>query len=79
MSHVFPKTTRRARREHKCTWCGADIKRGEEYIRWLSIDEDHGFTNKMHVDCNKASDDDYLQCGEGYMPYDNERPESAKP
>lgn len=31
-------------------------------------------SNKFHLECDKAAADDYAEWGEGFMPYENERP-----
>ena len=68
----------KARKKHRCTWCGQHIEPGEEYAKWASVD-DSWFTNKMHVECLGALHDEIREGGDNeYIPYDNERPLSAE-
>lgn len=64
----------KAKRPHKCTWCGQVIEIGETYKSWKSID-DSWFHNKMHFECRDAVSDECDYYGDNeYMPYDNVRP-----
>lgn len=47
----------RARKRHRCTWCGKFIEPGETYTRErVKIDGDIG-TQRLHRDCDKAMRD----------------------
>jgi hypothetical protein len=71
---VFGLERVKARKQHKCTWCGQPIFKGEDYVKWNSV-EDSWFTNKMHGDCLEALDEEIRAGGDcEYAPYDNERP-----
>lgn len=67
--------TRKAAKEHQCTYCGEPINPGDKYEFWKSVD-DSWFANKMHPECC----DDLNEWGDGeYSPFSNERPkEQAK-
>lgn len=74
-------TRQKARVQHVCTNCGHPIAIGEEYDRWMSID-DKAFTNKMHIECLQALNDEASYYGGGgfeYMPYSGEPPERLRP
>lgn len=44
----------KARKEHRCTWCGQKIDAGQEYLRQrVVIDGDAG-TQKFHLECDAA-------------------------
>lgn len=44
----------RARKRHRCTWCGQHIDIGEHYTRQrVIVDGDIG-TQKMHAECLEA-------------------------
>lgn len=69
-----PAETVKARKAHKCTYCGEWIKPGELYDTWKSVD-DSWFTNKMHPECNEeVSEDGYFE----YTPFCNERPDKGE-
>lgn len=48
----------KARKPHKCTWCGETIKAGEQYHRRTGIDDDGLFwTMEIHLECLKAEEE----------------------
>lgn len=67
---VFPK----AKKEHRCTYCGETILVGEEYARWNSVDDSWN-TSKMHHECLEDLQTEYD--GDDYIPYQNERPKRS--
>ena len=69
---VFDKELVKARKDHKCTWCGQPILKGTQYHKWVNVD-DSWFTNKVHDECLDPLDEECREMGE-YYPYDNERP-----
>ncbi len=72
--YVSPAVALRARKEHRCTWCGESIAPGSEYLRWMSVD-DSMYTNKMHRECFDACHEECGYWGEDeYRPFDNQRP-----
>jgi hypothetical protein len=74
-----PAVTLKARKEHRCTWCGQTIIVGEKYVRWASYDGGYCDTNKMHDECHEVA------VADGpfeYCLYEGERPtksEEVKP
>lgn len=65
----------KARKDHRCTSCGEIIVKGEDYIKWNSV-EDSWFSNKMHQECYDAHEEDAKEWGDGqwdYMPYSYSR------
>jgi hypothetical protein len=68
-----PAETRKARTEHRCTWCGQKILQGEKYLRWASYDGGYCDTNKMHPECHEAACDGLSDFE--YVLYEGERPE----
>jgi hypothetical protein len=81
---IITTEKRKARKRHRCTWCGEWIGIGETYTHErVRVDGDMG-VNKLHAECDEALSE--LAAYEGgtctYTPYDNERPtvsENAKP
>lgn len=48
----------KARKPHKCTWCGEMIESGEQYHRRAGIDDDGLFwTMEIHLECLKAEEE----------------------
>jgi hypothetical protein len=71
---LIGESKRRARIAHRCSWCGQPIQVGEVYVRTRFVFEGDPGSNKFHLECDKAAADDYAEWGEGFMPYENERP-----
>ena len=67
-----PLTYKKARKVHRCTWCGEDIKVGEQYTTWKSVD-DSWFTSKMHPECRDDASE-HVDGDMTYEPYEGERP-----
>lgn len=44
----------RARKAHRCDWCGGTIKRGEIYVSILQVDSGDFYTTHLHTECNAA-------------------------
>lgn len=49
--YCTPTETRKARTNHQCTNCAEYIVIGESYKRWMSIDDNKAYINKMHEEC----------------------------
>jgi hypothetical protein len=66
-----PQQSRKARKAHRCTWCGEPIDKGSTYTHQTGVYDNRWYTNKMHPECFEDmcdGDDD------GFLPYSNERP-----
>jgi hypothetical protein len=71
---LIGESKQRARKAHRCSWCGQPIPVGEVYLRTRFVFEGYPGSNRFHLECDKAAADDYAECGEGFMPYENQRP-----
>jgi hypothetical protein len=72
MSNFYgPHETRKARRPHRCTYCGEAIPVGTQYEHQTGVYDGRWFTNKMHSEC--FEDMCETNCS-AFMPYSNERP-----
>lgn len=49
--YATPSIQVRARKSHRCSWCGNAIEVGAIYRRWYSIVDGFGATNKVHEKC----------------------------
>ena len=66
-----PAEQRKARKPHRCSYCGEPIENGDTYMFQKGNHEGAWFTSKMHHECFE----DMCESGDGeYTPYDNERP-----
>lgn len=72
--YCTPSEKRTARKKHKCTNCGEDIEVGTTYARWMSVDDDKGFANKMHLECVQSLNDENGSGSWEYSLYEGERP-----
>jgi hypothetical protein len=71
---TIAESTQKAKKEHKCSWCGQQILVGEMYLRSRVVFEGDPQTNKFHPECGDAAAADNMEWGEGFMPYEQERP-----
>lgn len=46
----------KARKDHKCYWCGNKIKKGKTYHRWACFTDGTAFAIKVHLECKDAWD-----------------------
>lgn len=75
MMDIFREGKVKARKPHRCDWCGEEIAKGETYYRYEGRFEDLWQSTPMHVDCYDASLDDPGVIFDGeFALYDNERP-----
>lgn len=72
--YCTPTETRKARKQHRCTYCAEQIEVGEKYYRWMSVNEGKAFTNKMHPECLDFSEEDSYGGYFEYIPYEGDRP-----
>lgn len=74
MGTCLKDTKHKARKEHKCIWCGEKILIGETYSYSVGIFCGEFYSNKMHLDCNKvccSPENDY--CCDGFEAYSYKR------
>ena len=70
MSYVsLTDVTRKARKSHKCIWCGRKITAGFKYQYTSGIFEGDFQSNHWHLACWDASEG--LNLDDGFMPYEN--------
>ena len=75
--YCTPIETRKARKEHVCTYCGEAIEIRETYRRWASYAEGKAFANEMHPECLTFLQDESDGLGFEYALYDGARPEAS--
>lgn len=65
-----------ARKQHRCTWCGQAIPKGEKYVRVSGIFDSELQVNKFHSECDEACREEAHHWGGDFefIPGDNERP-----
>lgn len=54
MAEFINDTLRIARKEHRCTFCGDVIKKGERHQCWTYVDGGKVYTDKYHENCAYA-------------------------
>lgn len=72
MTTLLTHELRKARKPHRCIWCGHPIAIGDTYRYQTVVFECAVQSNKYHTDCFDSID--WRDVDEGFMPYDNERP-----
>lgn len=54
MTRTFRNSYPKAKKQHKCDYCGEIIEIGEVYSYWVGTFEGYFQANKMHLECSKA-------------------------
>ena len=72
--YCTPAETRKARKQHQCMFCAETIKEGDEYSRWMCIDDGKSKANIMHVECLEYLVDAHGSGYFEYTPYSGDRP-----
>ena len=71
-----PHEIRKARKPHRCTYCGEAINAGDTYAYQTGNWDGRWFESKMHDECFEEMCDE----GDGeYTPYSNDRPQRDAP
>lgn len=72
---IISSELRKARKPHKCIWCGQAIEPGTEY-RYERVRGPDGMDfNPWHLECDEAHREVSREYGDDeFTPYDNERP-----
>ena len=52
---LLTQTKLKARKDHRCIWCGQLIPKGENYIRESSIFENDFQDHKWHPECHEVA------------------------
>ena len=64
----MPETIKKAKKRHRCSWCGEFIEIGDSYERWIWNDGGAILAVKAHPECEDA-----MVGGDEFTPYDNPR------
>lgn len=68
----------KARKPHKCIWCGEQILPGTWYTKQRGVMDGEMQVNKWHKECLVfAADECADECEWEFSPYENERPPAA--
>lgn len=67
---------RKARKLHRCVWCGQAIEVGSRYRYVRGVFEGEPQSNHFHLECNAAARALAIEAGgDGeFVPHENERP-----
>ena len=67
MAETISDEWRKARKPHRCIWCGEPIAIGETYRHWRGKWEGEVMSNDWHKECDDAAESEDLQ--DGFEPY----------
>lgn len=73
------RTTPKARKPHRCIWCGQSINVGEAHEHVVSMYMGEFQDNRFHLECVKPCETECAEMDGEFMPYENERGKKAKP
>ena len=54
MSTPLGESTPKARKDHRCYWCGQLIKKGTRYHHWAGVSYGEFYDTKVHLECGEA-------------------------
>lgn len=61
----------KAKKSHRCEWCGQAIEQGEKYYRYSAISDGDMQCTKLHLECRDAMTRDIADAAD---PHDYEIP-----
>lgn len=72
---ILGESTRKARKPHKCYWCGEEIPAKTQYVRWCSAQDGIAEEIKVHNECKDAWHEAASEWGGEYeaAAYEHER------
>ena len=71
---------RKARKPHRCIWCGQAIIVGEQYIHIRGVMDGDMQTDAWHPECRTGAADECGTSGDWeFTAFDNERPAKQSP
>lgn len=72
--HLFSESFPKARKIHRCIWCGETILVGQEYRRENSVYDGRFQDHAWHLECNEDAADYFASDEDEFLPYSAERP-----
>lgn len=73
----FSNDKRKARKPHRCIWCGEAIHVGAVYLDERSVYDGNIQRHRWHPECQEYANREVFGMGETeFDPYDNHRPEA---
>lgn len=54
MSTSLSESRPKARKDHRCYWCGQQIKKGTTYHRWSGVSDGEFYSTAVHLECGEA-------------------------
>ena len=79
MSYTLLSETRpKARKDHRCIWCGQVIPKGSEYVSERSVFDGEMQNHHWHEECLDSARENNDECEWEFEPYGNERPEQPE-
>lgn len=73
---LLSESTPKARKSHRCIWCGEMIIVGETYRRENSVYDGHMHDHAWHLECDGDAKSYFIESGEeDFSPGEANRPE----
>lgn len=77
--HHRTPTHQKARKEHRCIYCGGPILVREQYVQQTGFFDGEPYRNRYHAECYDACAEECAYYGEWeFSPYNGEYPERVK-
>ena len=75
--HLFSLDDRKARKQHRCIWCGEAITPGDKYQDERSVYDGTFQRMRWHPECRQDACDGWADGDDAeFMPHSAERPQS---
>ena len=71
--HCFSNKEVKARKQHKCIWCGESINKGDSYQHEKSIYDGRFQNHHWHIECDSDAYEYFKYGDTEFSPYSNER------
>ena len=73
--HLFSSDGRKARKQHRCIWCGQAISPGDTYVDERSVYDGSFQNHRWHPECKEYANEDMLDGGDcEFLAWSNDRP-----
>lgn len=73
--HLFSIDSRKARKQHRCIWCGQAINKGDTYVDERSVYDGSIQRHRWHPECIQDARDGWARGDDAeFIPHSADRP-----